>query len=63
MLTHIGEGDLLYPVKFELPIQMLIFARKNLTDHPESVLPAIWASFNSVNLIHELHHHKLCKIN
>ena len=38
MLTHIGEGDLLfYPVKFELLIQMLISARKNLTDHPERV--------------------------
>ena len=34
---HIGEGDLLYPVKFELPIQMLISPEKNLTDHPERV--------------------------
>ena len=38
---HIGEGDLLYPVKFELPIQMLISAKKKkkktLIDHPERV--------------------------
>lgn len=48
MPTCTGEGDLLYSL---YPLQSF---PRSLLDTPSNVLPALWASFSSVKLTHNI---------